>query len=205
VGFRIITTPESISIDINSLTPQMLSDLITCFAYDIVPEDVECRYLIKERVGLEMNYPIIDKSVISKFYELLDELADCIRDIIIGNYHTGSKVVVINPVDNQWYYINSSGEFNGLATQDDINAWVWGKPIDSINDNINTLEYWVNFVVKRDFYEEGTWMFTYSQGDFSSITPFINNCVYLFINANDNGTFKDAIINIQQQFPFIQE
>ena len=85
MGFNLLQKQEQANITINNLTSQMMIDLIACYGADIPSSDVESRYLLAERAGVKPKYPIISKDVVEEFYQQLDMVKGCIKDVIIGN------------------------------------------------------------------------------------------------------------------------
>lgn len=175
MGFKIIPDDNPPPITINDLTPDMIFELINCYALDYDPSDVECRVPAHDGV-VPMNYPIINKEVVKEFYEQLDIFTTVVRDVIIGNYHTG---LVVDP--------NSF-------------LWKWGTTPATPED----LKYWVFFVIKRDFNEQGTWLYTLTEGDVSALQSFIYSAVDLFLQANDHGDYNLVVSKIKAAYPFTQ-
>ena len=123
---------EEISID--TLTFEMINDLIICYANDIAIEDIEIRYLLKERTDINPQYPIIRKEVISQFYEQLELVKTGIFNIIKGNYHIGDDfhqgttpltiqelkdilfIIIVRDFyeENSWIYNFTKNDFNIL-------------------------------------------------------------------------------------------
>lgn len=177
MGFKIVNLAQTASILIDQLDPQQIFDLINCYASDYTAEDIECRKPDHDGLII-MNYPIITKEVVQQFYEQLDLFRETVKDIIVGNYHIGHIV----------------GATDG--------TWVWGR-----NDlsTIADIQYWVFFIIKRDFAEEGTWLYTLTEGNVDALQSFIYSAVQLFIQANDHGDTATALNNIRTQYPFIQD
>lgn len=168
MGFRIVTLAEVPAISVDSFTSQMIGDLITFYAMDMPSENVECR--VPAHLGIAvMNYPILSRNLIDDFYHQLDILNEVIRDIIIGDYHIDS---VFDPTGNYS---------------------IWGEPIQDLAD----LKFWTFEICKRDFNEQGEWLYTISQGDFETLRPFFDQCVDLFIANNDHGSFDEAVANVR--------
>jgi hypothetical protein len=198
MSFNLIKPKDPIIIDINSLTPQMIQDLITFYSYDIDPFDVQMNSGIFEKTGIVIDYYRIEKDVVKNFYDQLDGLKSCVIDVVVGNYHTGLKALIFS--ENEWHYINKNGTTNGLALQEDIDAWIWGEtPL-----TIESLIEWTFFVIKRDFFSEEEWIYTYSEGDFDQIKPFIEFTIYLMLYVTTGGDY-DLLVNlIKENYPFTQ-
>lgn len=179
MGFNLIKQEETIQITIDSLTSEMMQDLIACYAADIPSCDVEARYLL-ERADINPTYPIIPKDVVDLFYGQLDIVKNVIIDIIIGNWHTGSIV----PDDIT------------IETED----WQWGNT----PDNKQELKDILFFIISRDFNEAGTWIYDFTQGNFEYIRPFLDLIVDLSIAHTDGGDYNDCVTLIKENYPFTQ-
>ena len=165
-----LVQPIQESITINSLTIQMISDLILCWGADIPAEDVEARYLIKERVNVEMNYQIISKSVIDEFYSQVEMVKDGIIAIVKGYYHTGLK----------------EGDPD----------WIRGVTPTGVTELKDTLY----MVVQRDYYESSTWIYTITEDDFEAIKPFLDSIVDLCIQYTAGGDYSVFVNLIESNY-----
>jgi hypothetical protein len=180
MGFNLIKQEEQVLITINSLTGQMMQDLITCYAADIPSNDIEAKYLLTERTGIIPNYPTIPASVIDEFYLQLDMVKSVIIDLIVGNWHTGNVV----PQDQI------------TLTPD----WQWGyTPVDS--QELKDKLFWI---VQRDFHEQGIWIYDYTHGDFTVLRPFLNAIVDLSIGYTSGGDYNVFVNLIKSNYPFTQ-
>jgi hypothetical protein len=176
MGFNLVKQQEQVNITINDLSGQMMQDLIICYSVDIPPGDVEARYLLKERAGIEPDYPIIPANVISEFYIQLDIVKQTIIDIIVGNYHTGLYV------DNR----------DGL--------WIWGNTPTGVTELKQTLF----FIISRDFNENGNWIYQYTQGNFEVLRPFLDAVVDLSLTYTTGYDYSLFVDLIKTNYPFVQ-
>jgi hypothetical protein len=170
MGFNLIRPAASIDITINNLTPQMMNDLIVCYANDIESSDVEARFLLKERTGLEPNYPIIASSVVDEFYTQLDTVKNGVIAIINGWYHYGTSPENVD--------------------------WVKGETPLTVNELKETLF----FLTKRDFYESSSWIYGFTEGNFDFIKPFLVAVVDLSIAYTAGGDFDLFVTLIKENY-----
>lgn len=180
LGFNLVEDNSSSPITIETLSLEMMFDLIKCFSAKIQPEDVEARYKLDRANINEINYGIIPKNVIELFYYQLQAVKLAIIDIVIGNFHIGNVPEDIT-----------------IETED----WIWGIPPTNVNELKETLYY----IVSRDFYEQGSWVYAITEGDFESLKPFLDAVVdysIMFTNDGDYNSFSNLIKN---KFPFIQD
>jgi hypothetical protein len=149
----------------------MITDLIVCYANSVDPIDVEARNRANLPSGLILDYPHIGRDVVSAFYAQLDRLTAVIRDVIVGNFY-------------------SSIDGNGVGT--------WG----ATPPDLSILESDVLMVIERDFFADDTqWMYTYTSGDFSAITPLIINCITIFITVNAR-VYANVIEAVKTAYPW---
>lgn len=181
MGFNLVNIEQSASITIDTLTEVMMQDLITCYAADIPSVDVEARHMLTERTGLSPTYSIIPKGVVDEFYFQLDMVKQVIIDIVIGNYHTGITV----PEDIT------------IETED----WQWGNTPANVDELKNTLF----FIISRDFHEQGTWIYDFTNGDFEILRPFLNAIVDLSIGYTSGGDFNTFVTLVKNANPFTQD
>lgn len=179
MGFNLVKENNQINITIDSLTSEMMSDLIACYAADIPSTDVESRFLL-ERANINPQYPIIPKDVIDLFYSQLDIVKSVIINIIIGNWHTGLVV----PSDIT------------IETED----WQWGNT-PATKQELKDILF---FIISRDFNEAGTWIYEFTQGNFEYIRPFLDLIVDLSIAHTDGGDYDECVILIKENYPFIK-
>jgi len=152
MGFNLTPKQENVTITINDLSSQMISDLITCYAADIPEEDVECRHLLTQRTGLNPTYPIISKDVVRTFYDELDLVKMCIQDVIVCNYHLGQE-----------------GQSN----------WIQGTTPTNVQDLKDTVFI---IIAREFTNYGASWIFQYAQGDFNNLKPFsyaiVDECIF---------------------------
>jgi len=178
MGFNLIQQQEQVSITIDSLTGQMMQDLIACYAADIPAVDVEARYLLTERTGVIPDYPIIPSIVIDEFYGRLDMVKQVIIDSIIGNYHTGLHQ------DNR----------DGL--------WLWGTTPTSVQELKDTLA----FIIFRDAIEIGEgWLYDAVIYAPESIRPLLDGIIDLSIAYTSGGDYDVFVSLIKSNYSFTQE
>lgn len=181
MGFNLVNIAQPVSITIDTLTVEMLQDLITCYAADIPSEDVEARYLLTERTGLTPTYPVIPRDVVDQLYFQLDAVKQVIIDIVIGNYHTG----VVVPED----------------TTTETPDWEWGNTPLTVDELKETLF----FIINRDFHEQGTWIYDFTDGDFETLRPFLNAIVDLSIAYTSDNDFDVFVNLVKSANPFTQD
>ena len=166
MGFNLTPKQENVTITINDLSSQMISDLITCYAADIPEEDVECRHLLTQRTGLNPTYPIISKEVVQTFYDELYLVKMCIQDVIVCNYHLG---------------VEGTGD------------WVQGTTpttVQSLKDTVFII------IAREFVNYGASWIFQYAQGDFNNLKPFsdaiVDQCIY-FTSRGDYNNFVTLV------------
>jgi hypothetical protein len=163
MGFQIVNIPSpSAAIDINSLSPDMISDLMICYANNVDPVDFEARYNLPK--NLLLNYPIINRTVVSEFYSELDSFVKGLIAVIQGNFYVSGATMGSQPTC-----------------------------MTDVQNNMN-------LIIQRDFYLHNTWLYSYSQGDFSALEPFILNGINMFFAAN-GGDFNTVCSAVLAAYP----
>ena len=137
--------------------------------------------------------------------EKLNIAQNAINNIIsITNASINNMIATAqNTINNNPLVIAANASINAMIATarntiiQDVSAWVWGTPAQSIDD----VYTWVDFLVKRDFYLNTSWIYTFSQGNFDAIIPLINNVIDLFFEVN-GGDFNTVCNAIKAQFAF---
>jgi len=167
MGFQILNLQQPTPpLTITGLTQQMISDLITCYQYNIDPIDVEARYNINSRLphgqSLIMNYPIISKDIVKQFYGQLDDFVWCVISVINGDYYVSGSTTILGSLPQ-----------NILDVQNDVFQ-----------------------VISRDFFNAESWIFQYAEGDFGALRTFSDQCISMFFQSNggDFTTVSNAVI-----------
>lgn len=158
MGFQIVnitTLPPPITI--NSLTPDMINDLIVCYANNIDPLNVQARYNLPK--GLLLDYPIIGADVVQEFYDQLYDLTWGIVAVITDTYTISGST---------------------------------GPAPHSITD----VQNYCFELIENVFFTQESWLYTYSNGNFNAIKPFITQCINIFfqVNGGDFATVSAAVI-----------
>ena len=174
MGFNLNREVQTVSIDINSLTPEMMNNLMVFYSVDIPAEDVESGFRITERCGIKTTYPIISKEVVQQFYDQLDMVVQGIVNIVNGNYHTGQ------------YEDNRDG------------LWLWGNSPTTVQELKDTL----CMVTERDFFTETDWIYSFTAGDFNYVKPFLIAIVDLTIGYTTYGDYNNFVQLVQEVYPF---
>lgn len=179
-GFNLVEEKEQVSVTIDTLTAEMIGDLIICYAAKIEPSDVESRYRLKERTGIVPTYPIIPRDVVEMFYTQIDTVRNTIIDVVIGKFHIGNVPADITI---------------------ETGTWVWGVAPTTVQELKDSLFY----IISRDFSEQGTWIYDFVQGNFEVLRPFLNNVVDLSIHYTAESNFENFAILIKNKYPFSHE
>jgi hypothetical protein len=167
MGFNLSKKPETISITIDSLTQRMIGDLIIFYSKDIESIDVQMDNGIFERTGIIIDYPRISKETVNAFYMQMDALLICIIDVIVQEFH------ILYERDSQTNeLVISYGDVpEDIITETE--TWVRGpKPL-----TITEVKQWTEYVIRRDYFEVGTWMFDFTEGQFDYLIPFIEGSI----------------------------
>lgn len=170
MGFNLVNKNNSVVITINSLTSEMIHDLIKCYAYDIPSCDVEARYMLEQRAGIKPNYPIISSNVVDEFYTQLGIVTNGIIAIINGWYHYGTS-----PDNIDWLKGNTP------LTSDELKDTLF-------------------FITKRDFYETSSWIYEFTIGNFDYIKPFLIAVTDLSIKCTANGDYNTFVNLIKENY-----
>jgi len=168
MGFNLVPKQDQVNITINNLTPKMMSDLIRCYAADVSPENFESRFMIPQ--GIFMDYPIVPKQVVEEFYQQLDMVKGCIKDVIICNYHTGIE---------------------------GTDSWIQGTLPTDIQDLKDTV---FMIIIREFENYSAEWIYAYTQGDFNNMKPFVDAIVDACVMYTSGGDFNTFVTLIQEHY-----